>query len=81
MVALTLLARILTLVLALVVVAILKVLIVILTLIVFILTLLVVPGICLRGIIVFIPGVQTTISLNMSSMDGELFLSTRVFLR
>ena len=75
------LARILTLVLALVVVTILNVLIAIFTLIVLILMLVVVPGICLRGIIVFAPGVQTTVSPNVSSMDGELFLSTRVFLR
>ena len=77
---LTLLIKILALALALVVVAILKVLIAILTLIVFILTLVVVPGICLRRIIVFAPGVQTTVSPNVFSMDGALFLGTRVFL-
>ena len=74
------LARILTLVLALVVVAILKVLVAILTLIVFILPLVVVPGVCLRGVIVFTPGVQTKISPNVSSMDRAFFLGTRVFL-
>ena len=78
--ALILLARILFLVLALVVIAILKVLIAILTLVVFILTFVVVPGVCLRGIIVFTPEVQMTVSPNMSSMDRTFFLGTRVFL-
>ena len=77
---LTLLIKILALALALVVVAILKVLIAILTLIVFILTLVVVPRVCLRGIIVFTPEVQMTVSPNMSSMDRTFFLGTRVFL-
>ena len=78
---LTLLIKILALALALVVVAILKVLIAILTLLVFILTLVVVPGICLWGIIVFTPGVQTTVSPNVFSMNRALFLGTRVLLR
>ena len=77
---LSLLARILTLVLALIVVAILKVLIAsVLTLMVFILKLGIVSGICLRGIIIFAPGVQTTVFPNVHSMDWALFLSTRMF--
>jgi len=80
MVVLSLLARILTLVLALIVVAILKVLIAsVLTLMVFILKLGIVSGICLRGIIIFAPGVQTTVFPNVHSMDWALFLSTRMF--
>ena len=74
------LARILVLVLALVGVAILKVLIAILALIVFILTLVIVLGVCHRGVVDFAPGVQTTVSSNVFSMNGALFLGTRVLL-
>ena len=83
MVALTLLARILTLVLALIVVAVLKILIavvVVLTLIVIILMLDIASGICLRGTIASSPGVQTTVCSDMSSVDWAFFLSTMKFL-
>ena len=72
MVTLILLARILVLVLTMVVVAILKVLIAILILIAIILTLVVISGVYLRGIVVFTPRVQMTVSPNMSSMDRAL---------
>ena len=39
------------------------------------------PAVCLWGIIVFTPLVQTTVSPNVSSIDKALFLGTRVLLR
>ena len=71
--ALTLLARILTLVLALIVVAVQIFLIAILgvlTLIVTITLMLdIVSGICLQGVVAFVPRIQMTLSLDVPSVD------------